>query len=496
MKNFVFYAVLVIFMMNSCSSLFEDNSFCPVEIEGELKTKSAESWEIDRTNQPFCFDEIVSGPKWKECKSLNERFLACQVPEEALSNMTTEALLMTCINHPLARLYFAYDNYLDAIDVFAEHCNAFQVFVKRPDAAKVISEVYRNLEVQPIAKGIDQTEQGYIVSMTNECFLELVMGSGYIGDIVQDSLLNEMAERRLYEKMQDKETYSQVSYKSTLLLKEICILQDTIITKEQARILYRALYSKQAANRLTKADIIGTVAVYTRFGKQIEGDIYEEITPAEYNNALIETYSFNPNAEVVDNPTHSYNCHSYAWNMSDGGTTCWIEPYTSLGGPNIEKYWTQDYYGTTSQSYADKAVYFGWGSFPVHSAVLYSSGTWESKWGYGPVVRHALYNVPYYYSTVSFYGQATHTIPLNIPAVTTVGIPIYCDLGWIGSIDHGGYVWLITDQHDNESGYTQNQNGANNTITFTQAGAYEIDCTIYWYSEVVGHAHEQIIVTN
>lgn len=483
--------------MTSCSSSFDDYSFRLVDKErGEIKTKAVESSGDDLINQALSFDDIVSGQRWKEYKTLEERFMACQLSEDQLSRMTTEALLMTCINHPLARLYFAYDNYLDAIDVFADHCNVFQEFVKRPDAAKVISELYRNLDVRTVAKGIEQSDKRYIASMTSECFLELVMDSGYIGDIITDSLLNEKVARRLQEKLEDKETYSQASYKSTLLLKEICSLQDTILTKNQARILYASLNSRCSAKGMTKADILGTITVYTRFGKQIEGDIYEEITPTEYNNALIETYTFDPNADIIEEPTHLYNCYSYAWNMSDGGTTCWIEPYNSLGGSNVEKYWTQDYYGSTSQSYADKVVYFSSGLIPVHAAILYSGETWESKWGYGPVVRHSLYNVPYIYSATSFYGQVTHTINLNTPAVTTVDYPVYCNLGWIGNIDNGSYVWLITDQHDNESGYTQNQNGANNTITFTRAGVYDIDCTIYWYSVIVGHAHEQIIVTN
>lgn len=32
--------------------------------------------------------------------------------------------------------------------------------------------------------------------------------------------------------------------------------------------------------------------------------------------------------------TSTYNCHSYAWNMSEGGPTCWINT------PGDDTYWT------------------------------------------------------------------------------------------------------------------------------------------------------------
>ena len=44
--------------------------------------------------------------------------------------------------------------------------------------------------------------------------------------------------------------------------------------------------------------------------------------------------------------TSNYNCHAYAWHISDGGDDedCWLNNI----GTNLSKYWTNDAYSITS----------------------------------------------------------------------------------------------------------------------------------------------------
>ena len=62
----------------------------------------------------------------------------------------------------------------------------------------------------------------------------------------------------------------------------------------------------------------------------------EELSDEEIeaiNNEYITSY---PQAIFLDDATTTYNCHSYAWNISAGGTTvCWINQYDHEGEPNI-----------------------------------------------------------------------------------------------------------------------------------------------------------------
>lgn len=65
----------------------------------------------------------------------------------------------------------------------------------------------------------------------------------------------------------------------------------------------------------------------------------------------------------------------------------------SKGNPNIAKYWTNDYYTETTEVNAVKIFYYN----SDHSAVASNtvSGMYESKWGSGPLMRHAPGYGPY-----------------------------------------------------------------------------------------------------
>jgi hypothetical protein len=47
--------------------------------------------------------------------------------------------------------------------------------------------------------------------------------------------------------------------------------------------------------------------------------------------------------------TSHYNCHSYAWNVVEGGSSAntWINQTLDNGNPNLSKYWTNDAYTST-----------------------------------------------------------------------------------------------------------------------------------------------------
>ena len=85
--------------------------------------------------------------------------------------------------------------------------------------------------------------------------------------------------------------------------------------------------------------------IYTKGGKAIEVIIRPEMSKEEiqqYDEQCRKTFS---KATMLSSSSTTYNCHSYTWNLSDGGKTkCWINPITALGRPNIDNYWTNDYY--------------------------------------------------------------------------------------------------------------------------------------------------------
>lgn len=154
-------------------------------------------------------------------------------------------------------------------------------------------------------------------------------------------------------------------------------------------ILLIALLSLQVR---VKADV--QLTLYTPNGSSVRATIYStELTQSQISALNVQTANEFPLATIVDSASRKYNCHSYAWNMVEGGNRCWL--YSS----DVHKYWDDGSYEEIAGSYAEKIYYYN----GDHSAITIPdmSGYAESKWGAGPLVRHeidygpAAYNMNY-----------------------------------------------------------------------------------------------------
>ena len=105
-----------------------------------------------------------------------------------------------------------------------------------------------------------------------------------------------------------------------------------------------------------------------------------------------------PNATEQNAPsaTTTYNCHSFAWNMSEGGPTCTVAYYA--GDTNESIYWTDNSYIETTEPYASKISY----NADDHSAIQTTTqGMYISKWGDYPKMLHARDDGPAEYQMTS-----------------------------------------------------------------------------------------------
>ncbi len=229
------------------------------------------------------------------------------------------------------------------------------------------------------------------------------------------------------------------------------------------------------------------VTLYTKCGKAVEGMVLTEMSAAEIsqiNSYYISTY---PNATYLASATRTYNCHSYAWNMTQGGQTCWINATISSKNDNISKYWTGDYYTSTDAGSAQKIFYYQ----SDHSAVISSiSGMYESKWGSAPLMRHAPtygpyadMNKRYYYRHSSIYGLLSCS---NGNGTTRVGASSsYFPSSSSASIPYGNYVqasWSVENgKGDDVIGTKANVkiSGSTAVISFNEPGIYEVYYSVY-----------------
>jgi hypothetical protein len=143
------------------------------------------------------------------------------------------------------------------------------------------------------------------------------------------------------------------------------------------------------------------VTIYT-----LKGTSLDEHTRSEYLsyqdkvNISADVQQTYPQATELNSPsaTTTYNCHSYAWHISEGGSICTIAYYS--GDTNESVYWTDGSYVETTESYASKISY----TSDDHSAIQTSSqGIYISKWGNGPLMRHTRDYGPYDMSSRKYY---------------------------------------------------------------------------------------------
>lgn len=111
-------------------------------------------------------------------------------------------------------------------------------------------------------------------------------------------------------------------------------------------------------------------------------EIWDSTEKANFSTTYASQY---PQATEIgsSSSTNTYNCHSYAWNMSEGGPTCWIGWVTTS---EEDIYWTDYSYTTTTESNASKISYYS----DDHSAIQTSTqGVYRSKWGNKVFMQHA-----------------------------------------------------------------------------------------------------------
>ena len=227
-----------------------------------------------------------------------------------------------------------------------------------------------------------------------------------------------------------------------------------------------------------------TITVYTKCGQGVTGLILEEMTPMEIINANTDMLSNYPNAVYLASATNAYNCHGYAWNMMDGGPACWINATLDKGQSNLSKYWTSDYYMPTTEAKARKIYYYQSDHSAVPSEV---PGMYESKWGAGPLMRHAPGYGPYPHMEIrEYYGKAMKRDMLqcsNGLGETRVGVSsIYTpnpNNRFAGNVYCTWKIYGVRGEDADEKANIVIRSDIAASISFNTSGAYQIYATVY-----------------
>lgn len=442
----------------------------------------------------FSFDSIIKDDAWLYNEDIQERVAKLQIPDNQLSLMPVDTLLDRCIRYPFFYDYTAANNVEQGIKAIMAGFNGFFELYKRQEIASSLIKRYKqesiiNLEKQLQFGGVENYSM-----ILREYYLELII-SQYLMAFTEEEIveLESLFNQKTIEKGNNPKVFGGLS-------------------KQVGKVLERKIQERynQMGSGLREETKSMNEIIYTTYGKSLVASTQpESLSTAEILALDLENTLLHPAATLLSSSTATYNCHSYAWRMSEGGDTRWIDG-SLFGQPtldgtvnsysdNIEAYWTDGLYAPTTFSKKDKIYYYR----GDHSATVSSvTGKYESKWGCGPLMRHSptdcpsIYNASYqsYYrpcdlilqcsagiGTVSVYQSCTYSavdIPLGISS---------------------SYSWSVVDPKGEETigihAFVQNATASSAQISFNHTGTYEITLTRYHpYRGTMFYTYEALVI--
>jgi hypothetical protein len=96
--------------------------------------------------KPFIYPVAPGMKQWMEMKSVEEKRKACQIPQEVLKNLSTSDLVETCLNYPLFRDVFLFDNIQEGFNMLVRNFNGMQELLSRPDAVSTLMSTFASVD--------------------------------------------------------------------------------------------------------------------------------------------------------------------------------------------------------------------------------------------------------------------------------------------------------------------------------------------------------------
>ncbi|MBO7071316.1 MAG: hypothetical protein J6W09_08500 [Bacteroidales bacterium] len=420
--------------------------------------------EIHPLDKAYVYEAFESKETWKSFNSLEERMAACQVPEAIAQQLSTEALIEVCLDHPFAPMCFASDNGLETLESLIEQNNAFKELISRIDAADKLVSYYSSFPELSIGKLY--------------C-LELLIGSGLFPSVYSDpsaSIIKKTAEEYL-SRRQASRNYSVYSLSAATLLVEEILKTKSIEIKEAKEILEEIVRKSYLQ---TKETLITT---YTAFGCYVYClTSIPDLSPSE--RTYMDDYFTQqfPNATLLYPSSRSYNCHDYAWTTPLSGEVGRVDdpsPYLN----------DSTYFPASNYAYAD-VIYDSASDFS--GIPTSSSNVVISKWTNGPVMQHSINDSPF--GTLSnplYYELNTGAIRGAIcgedSPICYTQYPYWYSLGDYGGAPGSYYSWEVSSLHDYPTDYslsTPIAGGPLIYLTYNVTGEFYITCSYHAYGRI------------
>lgn len=339
----------------------------------------------------FSFDPIIQDSAWRYNENTAERIAALQIPENQLAYLSTTELVKLCMDYPFFIHALTFNSVEEGIRIVKSRFNGFGELEKRQDAGNKLLSYYAQVDMTDVA---------------NDAVLQTIKKISIPHLIYIEHVLHSMAPLFSTEEMQQ--------------------LLAMAAEKEAIKNFRPDLFSENSRNVLlsqnqTRAGeyVLSYTNIPLLYGYTMEGiNRSPDYTTWEQIQIAAEILIAHPLVTILAPATVTYNCHSYAWNMtefvdSQGSPlyTTWINFFKSDDTPNVSLNWTIGRFEPASSSSSHfRKIFYSQGD---HSAVKSSvTGKYESKWGTFPLVRHSPTDCPYVSTDLIYYKDFVSTRPL------------------------------------------------------------------------------------
>lgn len=223
--------------------------------------------------------------EWKNLDTPQKRKKALQIPANVLSQISTEELLDVCFDYPYLLDFLFYDSYQQGLEALARQFNGFKELLGRKDIAEPLTKKCKTL-----ANSIQATEKG-----TKE--------SGMLS--YKWKVFHLLAAQKDVKKQLNASQWQEIdSVRERLSTRDgegpwINFNLDGIVTYTPVNVY------------TPKGSLVGSTYWITGA---------EYLLPTEEQTATLSDFIYEHYncAELLSGEDFRYNCHAYAWHMTDG----------------------------------------------------------------------------------------------------------------------------------------------------------------------------------
>lgn len=126
--------------------------------------------------KPYAFPVRPGSEQWAELSTSKQMDEVCVVPGKVLESLSTEALLMTCLDYPRLPDVFCANDMQAGFEFYANHFNGLKELLNRPDLNQVLLNYYPEIDVNKSTITLDPGQPSFFKT----AFFELMISQDQV----------------------------------------------------------------------------------------------------------------------------------------------------------------------------------------------------------------------------------------------------------------------------------------------------------------------------